>query len=37
MKASEALEIVLCTCRFIFLFIEMKNARRRNDGHSDTS
>ena len=37
MKASEVLEFVLCTCRFIFLFIEIKNARRRNDGHSDTS
>ena len=37
MKASEMLELVLCTCRFIFLIIEMKNARRRNDGHSDTS
>ena len=37
MKAFETLEFVLCAYRFIFLFIEMKTARRRNDGQSDTT
>ena len=37
MKASELLEIVSCVSRLIFLLLEIENARRRNDGHSDTT
>ena len=37
MKTSEILEILACVCRLIFLFLEIMNARRNNDGHSDTA
>ena len=37
MKTSDWLEIVSCVSRLIFLFLEIENARRDNDGHSDTS
>ncbi len=35
MKASEILEIVTCVCRLLFLLLEVVNARRNNDGHSE--
>lgn len=37
MKASEILEIIACVGRLIFLLLEIKSARRKDDGHSDTS
>jgi hypothetical protein len=37
MKTSEILEILACVRRLIFLLLEIMNARRKNDGHSDTA